>query len=202
MELLQKLAETPLPQIFIIAGIFFLILSVVNKFGGKLDINPKRQGQAILIGVVLILVGLLIYLQPSEFNSSDGLKEEDTPTVEQDVFNEVETEDKYFISIYSVNKKEFEIQEVICRFHISKGFPCDEDANWHIQNTQFSIRIDNRELEPVSKIDQMQDHNGCHVQQFYEFRLDEPGRRYKIEAKTMEMNGPLVDSRIFYIIRK
>lgn len=64
MELLSSLSETPLPTILVIGGVFLLILAVVTELDGKIKIKPQRQKIAAVFGIVLILVGVLLYLLP------------------------------------------------------------------------------------------------------------------------------------------
>lgn len=188
IELIRDLADTPLSQIFIIAGIFFLVLSVVNKFGGKLDINPKRQGQAIIIGIILIILGLLIHIQPF------------TPIPPDPIPPNPECE----LSVYSIRQDErINLRCELCKVHISKGISSHDVVDLEIENTKFSIRVNNSALEPISEITPTQDENGgWHLNQFFEFRLTEPGKEYKIEGKTLEINGRLTDSRVFYALRE
>ncbi len=188
VELIRNLADTPLPQIFIIAGIFFLVISVVNKFGGKLDINPKRQGQAIVIGIILIIVGLVIYVQPFK---------QITPVP-------IPPKTECELSVYSISQDEIIYQNCeLCKVHISKGIPSHDVVDQEIVNTKFSVSVNNSELEAISEITPAQDENGgWHLNQFFEFRLCVPGKEYKVEGKTLEINGQLIDSRVFYILRE
>lgn len=61
-ELLQKLINTPLPTIFIVAGIFFLFLSVSGGLAGKINVPPHRQKLAGVVGGALLAIGLAVYL--------------------------------------------------------------------------------------------------------------------------------------------
>lgn len=188
MEFIQKLAETPLPQIFIIAGIFFLVLSVVNKLGGKLDINPKRQGQAIVIGIILIIVGLTIYIQPPG-------------AVHPEPF---EPNHECVISVYSVPPGEvLVVRAPICRIHISKGIGPRENEAEQRKITRFTVKVNNKELPNDGNIGIAQDDRGeWHLEQFFEIHEIEPGIKYTIEGITYEPNNQKVDSRLFFILRE
>lgn len=189
MELIQKLAETPLPQIFIIAGIFFLILSVVNKFGGKLDINPKRQGQAIVIGVILIIVGLAIFMQPTK------------PVPHN---NPMEPNHECEISVYSIPPNEvLKVRAPICRIHISKGIGPRENEAEQRKITGFTVKVNNKELPNDGNIGIFEDERGeWHLEQFFEMHEIEPGIKYTLEGTTLEPNNHKVDSRLFFILRE
>lgn len=189
IELLHKLGETPLPQIFIIAGIFFLVLSVVNKFGGKLDINPKRQGQAIFIGIILIVVGLAIYMQPTEKN----MHEPELPIHREECM----------LSIYSIPQNEvLHVPNELCKIHISKGIPSEDNFEAEREKTKFEVRVNDEKLRPISEIRVMKDEmEGWHLEQFFEFGIIEPGHQYKITGKTLEFENDLIDTRTFYIRR-
>lgn len=64
MEWIRLLKETPVPTILILAGIFFLVLSVAGGIAGKINILPGRQRISLAIGIILLIVGVTIYLVP------------------------------------------------------------------------------------------------------------------------------------------
>lgn len=190
MELLQELGATPLPQIFIVAGLFFLVLSIANKLGTKIDINPKRQGQAVIIGVILIVVGLLLYYQP-------GNQKEAGDTKSQEPFT-----DECFISIYSVSNNEtFHTNSDVCQIHISKGIRPGSDETMEKEQTRFVVKANNKELVPLSEINTSTDENGRHLEQFFELHPITPGIKIKIEGITFDQHNQVLDSRLFYINR-
>ncbi len=73
MEILTILKDTPIPTIFVLGGLTFLVLSIVNQVGGKIKVARKRQNISIVIGAVLLLLGLALYLIPTiKLNSQVG----------------------------------------------------------------------------------------------------------------------------------
>lgn len=67
-DLVQALQATPLPTILVIAGIFFLFLSIAGGLAGKINIPPNRQKQASIFGGILLVCGLAIHLTPINTN--------------------------------------------------------------------------------------------------------------------------------------
>jgi len=62
-DLLASLKDTPLPLLLILAGLFFLLLSVAAKVGGAIEVSPSQQRIAIPIGLSLLTVGIILNLQ-------------------------------------------------------------------------------------------------------------------------------------------
>jgi hypothetical protein len=62
-NIIGVLKETPIPTILVIAGIAFLLLSIVEKLAG-LVVPPQRQLGAALLGGGLLLIGLALYIIP------------------------------------------------------------------------------------------------------------------------------------------
>lgn len=69
-DLLASLKDTPLPLILIIAGLFFLLLSVAAKVGGAIEVSPTQQRIAIPIGLLLLTLGMILHLQAPQSSSS------------------------------------------------------------------------------------------------------------------------------------
>lgn len=196
MDIFSKLFETPIPTLFILAGIFFLVLSVANKLGAKIDINPKRQTQAILIGAILIIVGLVFYL--------DASKEENIDNGEAEPKNE--SNDK-LVSVYSMEDgKTYKVNSNELRIHISRGgYFSTEDAERGISETRFEVIVDDRPIEPISEINYMIDNanDERHLQQFFKISDLKKGKTYKITGRTFDLNeDPPIDSKLFFIRRE
>lgn len=62
-DLLASLKDTPLALLLILAGLFFLLLSVAAKVGGAIEVSPTQQRIAIPIGLSLLTVGIILNLQ-------------------------------------------------------------------------------------------------------------------------------------------
>lgn len=67
---------TPIPTIIVVAGIFFLVLSVASIKGIKP--SPQRQKNAAIIGITLLLIGILLYLPT--LSKSIAITSTETPT--------------------------------------------------------------------------------------------------------------------------
>lgn len=72
-DLLSTLKDTPVPTLLILAGIFFLMLSVVTRLGGAIEVSPSQQKLAIPIGLFLLSIGIALNFQiPSSSSSPSG----------------------------------------------------------------------------------------------------------------------------------
>jgi hypothetical protein len=74
-EFFATLADTPLPNLLILAGLFFLLLSIVAKVGALLVVSPAKQRQATVLGVLLLIGGLALHWleePPEPLNKGDG----------------------------------------------------------------------------------------------------------------------------------
>jgi hypothetical protein len=63
-SVLAALKDTPIPTILVIAGIVFLLLSVVGQLAGRITVPPERQRQAAIIGCLLVVVGVALHVAP------------------------------------------------------------------------------------------------------------------------------------------
>jgi hypothetical protein len=67
--LVSALKHTPIPTIFVISGIFFLILAVADQIAGKVVIDPSRRRSAVVIGLFLLVVGVALQFVPRSRSS-------------------------------------------------------------------------------------------------------------------------------------
>ncbi len=58
-----EIARTPLPTILVMAGILFLFLAVVGKLGAWIAVSPQKQKLAGVLGSLLLIAGLILYIQ-------------------------------------------------------------------------------------------------------------------------------------------
>jgi uncharacterized protein YecT (DUF1311 family) len=65
VDLFKTISETPLPTIFVVAGILFWILAIAGSLAGKITIEPGMRLTAQVAGTVLIALGVTIFLAPS-----------------------------------------------------------------------------------------------------------------------------------------
>jgi len=72
MDLLTSLADTPVPNVLVIAGIVFLLLAVAGKVGANLSIPAQRQTMAAAIGTVLLLSGIAMFAIPPPGSQGTG----------------------------------------------------------------------------------------------------------------------------------
>jgi hypothetical protein len=63
---LGALKDTPLPTIFVVAGIAFWVLAIAGSITGKIKVQPGRQWAAGIAGTVLIVLGLWLYVAPTK----------------------------------------------------------------------------------------------------------------------------------------
>lgn len=64
-DVIKVLKDTPIPTIFIWAGLFFLLLAFVSKLGGVIEVQPNQKRSAIFIGLLLLTIGLVLNLTPT-----------------------------------------------------------------------------------------------------------------------------------------
>lgn len=72
MNSLEGFAETPLPNLFVIAGIAFLVLSMTDKVW-TVEINKAKQRLAAILGVLFTVVGVGLHLVPVDTVSDSGV---------------------------------------------------------------------------------------------------------------------------------
>ncbi len=75
-EIRAAVAETPLPNILVIAGIVFLILSVAGKITSHLVVPETRKKQSMVLGLVLLAAGLVLNFLPAEKSEWDLMTEQ------------------------------------------------------------------------------------------------------------------------------
>lgn len=63
-SLVNALKETPVPTILVVAGVLFLLLTVVEQIAGKVVLDPSRRKQATVIGLLLLTVGIMLQFAP------------------------------------------------------------------------------------------------------------------------------------------
>lgn len=158
-EILEKLANTPLSLIFILAGIFFLVVSVANKLGAKVDINPKRQGQAVIIGGLFVILGLVLYIQKPDSEQSTQINDSN------------QQESSCELSVYSLRDKQITRNPDVCKIHISRGgFWSEQEAEAGAKDTRFMVTMNGIRLSPVSSVEFVQAGKEWHVEQFFKTR--------------------------------
>lgn len=73
MDFVKLVQGTPVPTILIVAGIFFLFLSIAGGFSGKINVPPARQKLAAIVGGIMLAIGLGMYFVPvNDTAKSDG----------------------------------------------------------------------------------------------------------------------------------
>lgn len=65
--MLRELAGTPLPTILVIAGLFFVLISLADRVIAKIIVPDSRKTSARYIGIVLVVMGSALWLFPTMF---------------------------------------------------------------------------------------------------------------------------------------
>lgn len=60
-KILALLIDSPVHTLFLLAGLFFLLLAIVSKLGNVITVSPKRQKIASIIGAILLALGLFLH---------------------------------------------------------------------------------------------------------------------------------------------
>ena len=70
LDLFDKLSQTPLPTILVVAGILFLFIGLGGKFAAHLITDRINKIIALRIGTILLIIGTFIYIVPTAFKES------------------------------------------------------------------------------------------------------------------------------------
>jgi hypothetical protein len=73
-EAVKALKGTPLPNLLIAAGLFFILIGFVNKLGGFIEVSPEQKKLAIPIGLMILVLGLVLNFQPRQESKTDPPK--------------------------------------------------------------------------------------------------------------------------------
>lgn len=82
VDFLKTLQNTPLPTIFVVAGILFLLLGISGGIQNKISVAKSRQNLAITLGLLLIVGGLGIFFVPSPASDRHESRIPDEPSAE------------------------------------------------------------------------------------------------------------------------
>ena len=63
-EIVKTIQGTPIPNLLIISGIVFILLSITGGISGKINITPQKQKVASLFGTGFLIIGLLLIFIP------------------------------------------------------------------------------------------------------------------------------------------
>ena len=67
-DILPALANTPLPTILVVAGLFFVLISLADRVMAKITVPDARKNSARIMGIVLIVAGCGLWILPSIAN--------------------------------------------------------------------------------------------------------------------------------------
>jgi hypothetical protein len=70
MEISTVLKNIFIPTLFVIAGIFLVVLSIVPRGDGKIQLSSKQKIAATAVGIILLLFGTSLYLSPTAYGGS------------------------------------------------------------------------------------------------------------------------------------
>jgi hypothetical protein len=65
MDLLGAIKDTPLPTVFVVAGIVFWLLAIAGSVAGKITVRPEHQMTAGILGTILLISGLVLAYLPA-----------------------------------------------------------------------------------------------------------------------------------------
>lgn len=65
MDLLGAIKDTPLPTVFVVAGIVFWLLAIAGSVAGKITVRPEHQMTAGILGSILLISGLVLAYLPA-----------------------------------------------------------------------------------------------------------------------------------------
>lgn len=71
LEVLQILQGTPLPNLFVIAGLLLVLLGFAGKIGAIIELPPRRQKIVGFLGFVLLIFGAGLFVIPGPAKESD-----------------------------------------------------------------------------------------------------------------------------------
>jgi hypothetical protein len=73
-SVLTALKETPIPTNLVLAGIIFLLLSMVGQLVGHVTVPPERQRWAAVTGGALLIAGIGLHVIPQVWQSASGTR--------------------------------------------------------------------------------------------------------------------------------
>ncbi len=73
-DLASALKDTPLPTIFVVAGIVFWLLAIAGSIAGKITVLPGQQKTAGVVGTLFVVLGMMLYLVPGTMVPQGGAK--------------------------------------------------------------------------------------------------------------------------------
>ncbi len=79
-DLAGALKETPLPTIFVLAGIVFWLLAIAGSIAGKVTVLPGQQRTAAVVGTLFVFLGMGLYLVPGRGNDRASVRTEAVST--------------------------------------------------------------------------------------------------------------------------
>jgi hypothetical protein len=59
-EIIKAIQSTPIPILFIVVGLFIIVLAFVTKIGGAIEVSPEQRRWAIPVGIFLLILGLVL----------------------------------------------------------------------------------------------------------------------------------------------
>ena len=65
MDLLGAIKDTPLPTVFVVAGVVFWLLAIAGSVAGKITVQPEHQTTAGILGTILLVSGIVLSYLPA-----------------------------------------------------------------------------------------------------------------------------------------
>ena len=152
-KILALLIDSPVHTLFLLAGLFFLLLAIVSKLGNVITVPPKRQKIASIIGAILLVLGLFLHGKEFFLAPSSSPKEVLHPAMNIEVIARwMKAENRTEAPITSINLVDFLAEDISetsasltakIRYCRKDGRGTDEEKiillkkvenNWIIQN--------------------------------------------------------------------
>jgi len=73
--IIAAIFNAPLPSLMVVAGLFFLLLTIVSQVGGTITVSPERQKISVVIGAVLLVLGLFLQFKDALFAAPSSPQE-------------------------------------------------------------------------------------------------------------------------------
>ena len=83
--MLESLANTPLPTIFVVCGIGFIFIAIGGQFGAHIVANRVKPLSALIIGVLFTILGISLYVLDQNDDSSASKSTENKVIIEKSV---------------------------------------------------------------------------------------------------------------------
>jgi hypothetical protein len=121
MDFLKTLKDTPLPIILLLIGLAFILLALSGGISGKIVIPERRQTILGYLGAILTILGIGMYLFPTEPSKTEIENKRSDLTNKKDTIYEYKKWPVVFKDNFTNNEKKWDTSKSISLFsHINK----------------------------------------------------------------------------------